>query len=115
MIVRSPELHVSSREELPAALDQRDEAFDDVDIDVIPLDVGGAQACAEWTVSMTHAGPIELADGTIVEPTGSHIELHGVSVAEFVDDRIASLRQYWDPRHLLDQLGVTGPAPGPGA
>jgi ketosteroid isomerase-like protein len=106
----SPEVSASSRDELFDALGRREEAFSDVLLHVTPLDVGGDHACAEWTVTMTQTGPIGLANGTTIDPTGLPIELHGVTVAEFVDDEIVSLRQYWNERSLFDQLGGV-PAP----
>ena len=57
---------------------------------------------------MTHTGELDLAGGMTVEPTGLRITLHGVTVAEFRDDRICSLRQYWDELAALEQLGVLG-------
>jgi ketosteroid isomerase-like protein len=103
----TPALSASSRSELRAAFEHRDDAFSDVELDVTPLDVGGDFACAEWSVSMTHTGALELAGGTI-DPTGLRITLNGVTVAEFRGDRICSLRQYWDELSALEQLGVLG-------
>jgi ketosteroid isomerase-like protein len=103
----TPALAASSREELRAAFEHRDDAFSDVELEVTPLDVGADFACAEWSVTMTHSGKLTLAGGT-VEPTGLRITLNGVTVAEFRDDRICSLRQYWDELSALEQLGVVG-------
>ena len=47
-----------------------------------------------------------LADDTNIEPSGIRVTLHGVTVAEFVGERICSLRQYWDEHAVLEQLGV---------
>ena len=107
--MRAPELTTSTRDELLEALERRDEAFSDVALDVVPLDVGGSRACAEWTLAMRHTGSIELADDTTIAPTGLQIELHGVTVAEFLGDEICSLRQYWNVNSLLEQLGQVGP------
>jgi ketosteroid isomerase-like protein len=68
--------------------------------------VGGDYAAAEWTVAMTHDGPLTVADGNVVEPTGNRITLHGVTVAEFRDGRICSLRQYWDELSVFEQLAA---------
>ena len=106
--VWAPAWSASSAAELVGELGRRDEAFSDVDLEVTPLDVGSDYACAEWSVSMTHTGELELAGGMTVEPTGLRITLHGVTVAEFRDDRICSLRQYWDELAALEQLGVLG-------
>lgn len=105
--VWTPELSAGSRQELLDGLDRRDEAFTDVELRVTPLDVSGDHACAEWTVSMLHSGPIELADGTTLEPTGLPIALNGVTVAEFADGEICAIRQYWNERTLFEQLGLT--------
>jgi ketosteroid isomerase-like protein len=102
----SPALATGSREALLDELERRDDAFSDLELDVIALDVGGDHACAEWTVEMTHTGVLTFADGTAVEPTGIRVTVHGVTVAEFLDGRICSLRQYWDAHAVLEQLGV---------
>ena len=73
-----------------------------------PLDVGGDYACAEWSVTMTHTGPLVLAGGEVVEPTGTRIMVNGATVAEFRGDRICSLRQYWDELAVFEQIGLVG-------
>ncbi len=81
--------------------------FSGIELEVAPLDVGGDYACAEWCATMTHTGPLVLAEGEIVEPTGTRITLNGATVAEFRGDRICSLRQYWDELAVFEQLGLT--------
>ena len=100
----SPTLSTASLDELVNELDQRDEAFTDIELDVAPLDVGGDYV--EWTVEMTHSGTTVLDDVT-VEASGIR-PLHGVTIAEFLGDRICSVRQYWDEHTVLEQLGVLG-------
>ena len=102
----APALSASSRSELIAAYEHRDDAFSDVELEVAPLDVGGDFACAEWTVMMTHTGPLTLAIDATIEPTGLRVAVHGVTVAEFRGDQICALRQYWDEFAVLEQLGV---------
>jgi ketosteroid isomerase-like protein len=102
----APAMSVGSLGELVAEIERRDEAFSDVDLDVAPLDVGGDYACAEWSLAMTHSGRLILADGMAIEPTGVRIVLHGATVAEFREQRICSVRQYWDEFAVLEQLGV---------
>jgi ketosteroid isomerase-like protein len=104
----TPLMSASSAADLKAEFARRDDAFSDIDLDVEPLDVGGAYACAEWRVSMTHSGPLTLGEDTVVDPTGLRIVIHGATVAEFDGERICSLRQYWDPLSVLEQLGVVG-------
>jgi ketosteroid isomerase-like protein len=102
----TPALSASSITELAAELERRDNAFSDIELEVAPLDVGGDYACAEWSVSMTHSGPLLLAGGEVVEPTGTRITLNGATVAEFRGDRICSVRQYWDELAVFEQLGL---------
>jgi ketosteroid isomerase-like protein len=107
----TPAFSAASLNELVDALDRRDDAFTEIELDVVPLDVGGDFACVEWTVDMTHSGTITRPDERDIEPTGIRVTLHGVTVAEFHGDRICSLRQYWDEFAVLEQLGVlTGAA-----
>ncbi len=62
-------------------------AFSDIELDVVPLDVGGDYACVEWTVEMTHTGRITLADHT-TRAFRHPGPLHGVTVAEFDGERL---------------------------
>ena len=105
----TPALAAASLPELLAELDRRDQAFSPVSLDVSPLDVGGDHACAEWTVTLTHTGPLELAGGETLEPTGTTVTLNGTTVAEFRGDRICALRQYWDELAVFDQIGLLAP------
>jgi ketosteroid isomerase-like protein len=104
--VWAPAITAGSRAELLDALDRRDAAFSDIDLEVTPLDVGGDFACVEWTVRMTHTGALELGDGARLEPSGEPVVIHGATIAEFDGDRICSLRQYWDEFTVLEQLGA---------
>ena len=103
----TPARAVASIDELLTELRRRDDAFSDAELEVIPLDVGGDFACAEWRVTMTHSGALVLDDDAVIEPTGERVTLNGVTVAEFRDDRICSFRQYWDEFAVFEQLGLT--------
>jgi ketosteroid isomerase-like protein len=102
----TPALSASSISELAAEFERRDQAFSDIELEVAPLDVGGDYACAEWSVSMSHTGPLVLAGGEVVDPTGTRITLNGATVAEFRGERICSLRQYWDELAVFEQIGL---------
>jgi ketosteroid isomerase-like protein len=102
----TPALSTSSLSELMSEFDRRDDAFSDFQLEVSPLAVGGDYACVEWTVTMTHTGPLPVADGKVVDPTGMRVTLHGITVAEFRGDRICSFRQYWDELSVFEQLGL---------
>ena len=102
----TPALSTGSLAELLEELDRRDDAFSSVELEVVPLDVGGDYACVEWSVAMIHTGALTLAGDRRIEPTGIRVTLHGVTVAEFRGERICSVRQYWDEFEVLEQLGV---------
>jgi ketosteroid isomerase-like protein len=108
----APSRSASSIGDLVAEAERRDQAFSEVVVDVAPLDVGGGYACAEWSVTMTHSGPLTLAGGEVVEPTGARITVNGVTVAEFRGDRICSLRQYWDELGVFEQIGLMADGDG---
>jgi len=101
----APAVSVSSAAELAGELEDRDESFSDIELDVSPLDVGGDRAAVEWIVTLTHSGPLEV-DDVVIEPTGARVSLHGMTVAEFSGDKIRSFRQYWDEVELLEQLAL---------
>ena len=82
------------------------DAFSDIDLEARPLDVGRDRACAEWSVAMTHSGPLTLAGGEVVEATGTRITLNGATVTEFRADRICAARQYWDELAVFEQVGL---------
>jgi ketosteroid isomerase-like protein len=102
----TPALSTDSRAALMAEFERVDDTFSAIELEVVPLDVSGDFTCAEWSVAMTHTGPLEVADGMIVEPTGTRVTLHGVTVAEFRGEQICSLRQYWDELSVFEQLGL---------
>jgi ketosteroid isomerase-like protein len=102
----TPALSTTSRDELMAEIARRDDAFSDIELDLSPLEVGGEFACAEWTVTMLHSGPLSLAQGATVEATDARVTLHGVTIAEFRGEQICALRQYWDELTVFEQLGL---------
>jgi hypothetical protein len=101
----TPRFATATREALIAALDDRNDAFSDIDLRVSPLDVGGDFACVEWSVDMVHSGPLRWGPDTTVEPAGTRVSVHGITVAEFDGEQICSFRQYWDEFEVLEQLG----------
>ena len=94
----TPAFSTSSRAELLAEFDRTDDAFSDVSVDITPLDVGGDFACAEWTVTMASR-----------DADARRAVVHGITIAEFLGDRICSLRQYWDEVAVVELLGADQP------
>jgi ketosteroid isomerase-like protein len=102
----SPAMTVSSAAELAVEIEDREEAFSEIELELVPLDVSGDRACVEWVATATHSGPIVIDDDLVIEPTGLRCRLRGVTIAEFDGDRIRSFRQYWDEVALIEQLGL---------
>jgi ketosteroid isomerase-like protein len=100
----SPNLFVTSRDELLAALEQRDDAFSGIEVRVQALDHVGDKAIAEWHVAVDHTGPLAFEDDVVIEPTGRRLHLSGATVAEFDGDRICAFRSYFDDLALVEQL-----------
>jgi ketosteroid isomerase-like protein len=100
----SPVMTVSSAAELAVELEDRQEAFTDIELDLTPLDVGADQACVEWVATATHSGPLVVDEDVMIGPTGGRFTLRGITVADFDGDRIRAFRQYWDEVSLLEQL-----------
>ena len=103
--VWTPTYSVSSRTELLASLGRRNEAMSEVDVTLRTLDVGDSRACAEWTVTFTHSGPIARAND-VLQASGARATVHGITVAEFDGDQICAIRQYSDEAIVLDRLPV---------
>jgi ketosteroid isomerase-like protein len=98
----SPNLFVTSRDELLAAL-QRDDTFSAIEIRVQALDQVGDKAIAEWHVAVDHTGPLAIDDDLVIEPTGRRLHLSGATIAEFDGDRICAFRSYFDDLALVEQ------------
>src|SRR4051812_9146535 len=84
---------------LPALADLaalREEAFSDVAIMIRGLDEVGNKAFAEWVIEADHSGPYVLGEDAVLEATGRHVQLAGVTVADFRGGKIRSFRTYFD-------------------
>jgi ketosteroid isomerase-like protein len=82
----------------------REEAFSDVVITFRGLDEVGNKAFAEWIVDADHTGPLVLSEDSVLGATGRHVQLPGVTVADFRDGRIRSFRTYFDDISLIEQI-----------
>ena len=82
----------------------REEAFSNVVITFRGLDEVGNKAFAEWLVEADHTGPLVLGEDAVVEATGRHVQLPGVTVADFRDGKIRSFRTYFDDLSLIEQI-----------
>ena len=82
----------------------REVAFSNVVIMVRGLDEVGNKAFAEWLIEADHTGPYVLSEDTVLEATGRHVLLAGVTVADFRDGKIRSFRTYFDDASLIEQI-----------
>ena len=102
----SPNVFVTSRDELLAALQRRDDTFSEIEVRVQALDQIGDKAIAEWHVAVDHTGPLTIDDDLVIEPTGRRLHVSGATIAEFDGDRICAFRSYFDDLALLEQALV---------
>jgi ketosteroid isomerase-like protein len=92
---------------LPALADLaalREIAFSNVVVMFRGLDEVGNKAFAEWLMEADHTGPYALSEDAVVEPTGRHVQLAGVTVADFRAGKIRSFRTYFDDVSLIEQI-----------
>jgi hypothetical protein len=100
----SPYATVSGLAALAELAALREVAFSNVVIGFRGLDEVGNKAFAEWIIEADHTGPLILSEDTVVEPTGRHVRLPGVTVADFREGKIRSYRTYFDDVSLLEQI-----------
>ncbi len=100
----SPIATVSGLTALEGLAARRDEAFSNVVVLFRGLDEVGNKAFAEWVVEGDHTGPLVLDEGAELGATGRHVQLAGVTVADFRDGKIRSYRTYFDEVSLLEQI-----------
>ena len=96
----APSLSVSSAVELAVELENREDAFSEVELDVTPLDVSGDRPRVEWVVTLTHraasrwtTSPRHRADGY-----PGHAPRHHDRRFRRREDQF--FRQYWDEIEL---------------
>ena len=100
----SPYATVSGLTALAGLAALREEAFSNVVIMFRGLDEVGNKAFAEWLIEADHTGPLVLGEDAVLEATGRHLKLPGVTVADFRDGKIRSYRTYFDDASLIEQI-----------
>ncbi|MGB8382670.1 MAG: ester cyclase [Dermatophilaceae bacterium] len=88
-------------------------AFPDRRIDVSKWVEEGDTVVAEYEWSGTHTGPLLLADGSELAPTGQHTTLMGVEVFEVRDGKTVTQHSYFDQLPAMMQAGVVAPTQQP--
>ena len=99
----SPIVTVSGLTDMADLAAGHDVAFSNVVIMCRGLDEVGNRAFAEWVIEADHTGPLDLGEA-VVEASGRHIQLAGVTVADFRGGKIRSFRTYFDDISLIEQI-----------
>jgi ketosteroid isomerase-like protein len=100
----SPYATVSGLTALAELSALREIAFSNVVILLRGVDEVGNRAYAEWVIEADHTGPLVLDEDVVVEATGRHVHLPGMSVADFRDGKIRSFRTYFDDLSMIEQI-----------
>src|SRR5271169_6841407 len=100
----SPYATVSGLTALADLAALREAAFSNVVITFRGLDEVGNKAFAEWLVDADHTGPLVLSEESVLEATGRHVQLPGVTVADFREGKSRSFRTYFDDISLIEQI-----------
>jgi SnoaL-like polyketide cyclase len=102
----SPNMLVSSRDELAEVVAERDASLSNVSVQIDALDVIGNKGYAEYRLNAVFSGPFEIDDDTVIEPNGRELLVGAALVAEFSGDTISAFRNYFDNAALLEQMLV---------
>jgi ketosteroid isomerase-like protein len=100
----SPYATVSGLTALAELSALREIAFSNVVILLRGVDEVGNRAYAEWVIEADHTGPLVLDEDVVVEATGRHVRLPGMSVADFREGKIRSFRTYFDDLSMIEQI-----------
>ena len=100
----SPNMHVTSLQELSEVVQARDDSLSDVSVMVQGVDAAGNKAFAEFVLTAKFTGPWVVDEETTIEPNGKEVVLAGVVSADFTDDKISAFRMYFDDLSLMAQL-----------
>ena len=103
----SPYATISGLKSLKDLTARREETFSNFSLLLRGVDEVGNKAYAEWLIEADHTGPLVMDGDVVADATGRHVQLAGVTVADFHGDKIRSFRTYFDDVSLLEQL-VTG-------
>ena len=100
----SPNMLVTSRDELAEGVAERDEASRTCPCRSTPSTSSGNKGYAEYRVSAVFSGPFVIDEETVIEPNGRELLIGAAFVAEFDGDAISAFRNYFDNAALLEQM-----------
>jgi steroid delta-isomerase-like uncharacterized protein len=87
----------------PCAVSTSCAASPDLRFDVEESFASGDRVASRWTATGTHRGEFRG-----VPPTGRAVTVHGCTVNEVREGKIARAWIYWDSATLMRQLGLLG-------
>lgn len=111
VVMWSPALQITSRDELLAALLGSDDALSHVQLTLVRAVVEGRTTCVEWRVHGLFDKAGFLNDDILVEPSRAAVECAGVLVLTFSGERVSAIRCFYDSLSLLEQMLPVSMAP----
>ena len=98
-------MQAEGRQGLLAAVASVHEALPDCRYEALMLIPDGSKVAGRWRMTGTNSGSLFGH-----EPTGKAVDVTGVDVLAFRDDRVHQRWSKWERHLLLAQLGITPPA-----
>jgi ketosteroid isomerase-like protein len=103
----TPEGTYKGRQQIKEYFDESGEAFSDFELNVNNKLESGNKAVDEWSMNMTHSGPLALPGfAERIPATNRHMTLSGADIVTVEDGLIKSHHVYYDQKAFLDQLGI---------
>jgi hypothetical protein len=103
----SPEGTYKGRQQIKEYFDESGEAFSDFKLNVKNKLESDNKAVDEWSMNMTHSGPLALAGfAERIPATNRQVTLSGADVVTVEDGLIKSHHVYYDQKGFMDQLGL---------
>jgi hypothetical protein len=90
--VDTPFLVAEGRDELRDRLEDRRDAYTDLELVVDGCEVGGVVVDVSWRFTATHSGPLLVNEDEYYEPTGERVQARGVTHLDVRDGCISSVR-----------------------
>ena len=97
---------INGRDQLADYMRQLADAFPDLDYEMLRTMEDGEFAIDEGIVVGTNTGPLVLASGETLPPTGKSVRLRSIDVATVQGGVITSHDFYFDQMAFVEQLGL---------
>ncbi len=102
LVWHEPDKDIQGLEEAKQYLSTYLSAFPDVNVTVEDVIAEGEKAVTRWTIRGTHQGEIE----EFGPPTGSQIEIKGITIHRIEDGKIVEEWERYDNLSTMQQLGL---------